>query len=79
MNNSVVPLPKRHIHNPGGDDMPNIVETMYFGKVVVHIASDFMATTPEEIDAVMKEHVRVSWEIWNNLTREEQEEWNQGA
>jgi hypothetical protein len=76
---SVVPLRKRHIPLNGGDVMPNIVETMYLDKVVVHIASDHMAKTPAEIDAVLAEHARVMWSIWNNLSREEQEEWNRGS
>lgn len=77
--NSVVPLKPRHIHKPGGDGMPNIVETMNIGKVVVHIASDCMATTQEEIEAILTEHAEISQSIWDNLSRAEQEELNRGA
>lgn len=56
----------RHKHMPRGDDM-NIVETYQLGKTVVHIADDFVAKTPEEIEKVLDDYHDAGWVIAQKL------------
>lgn len=74
MNSVVLHKPRHKVIQ--GD--PMIIESYHIGKVQIHIASDYMATTPEAVEQVLVANAEANWAIWDSLTREEQIAWNEG-
>lgn len=68
-----VHLNRRHKHIPKGDDHMNIVQTYHIGNSTVHICDDY---AQEDVENVMQDLQEAGWEIWDNLTPEEQEKLN---
>jgi hypothetical protein len=49
---------------------PNIVHTCVIGRSRIHIASDCLKTTPEQIEKVLDEFHAAGWRIAEKLARE---------
>lgn len=66
-----VPQSSLHTHNPRRDVPmlkgkplePNIVETYKIGGTTIHIADNFVAKTPEEVQRVLDNFQAVGWKI----------------
>jgi len=72
-----VPLAVPHTYLPGGDaavkkkrNPPlwgNVIETMQFGNVTIHVCDDCIAQTPEAIEKVLDEFHAAGWAIVEEL------------
>jgi len=71
-----VPQQLPHIHVTGGVplvkknrvvDKPNIVKTYQFGKTTVHIADNYIAKTPEEMEKVDRDVHAALWPIIDEM------------
>lgn len=76
----VVHAASRHTHMPRGGwmkrqepEQPNIVKTLQIGNATVHIADNFCARTPEEIDKVLNEYHAAGWAIVDELVERGEE------